>query len=257
MGEKPTVEHAAALRPSGSRTELVWMRPHDHIGWAFDGPEDFALMTEPFLREGLDLGERILLVVDDPTEAAYRNLTDSLGRDVLKVVRVADVYGPCVVDAARQRAAFAATLSRALADGYTGIRVAADNSSLIDSPQRLDAWIRWEFVADQFMSENNVTGLCAFDRSRVDVDALRHLATLHPLSSASEPVPQFRLFVDGNGLRLEGEVDEIAIDLLHRALDAVPKSIPGVLDLSQAHVRGARAMAALQNLSASGATLAV
>jgi hypothetical protein len=38
----------------------------------------------------------------------------------------------------------------------------------------------------------------------VDVNRLRHLCTLHPLSAADRPAPQFRLFADDGNLCVEG-----------------------------------------------------
>jgi len=101
----------------------------------------------------------------------------------LQFVRVAEIYGSSGIGHAdTQRATFASALSEALRMGYSGIRVAADNTPLVTDPERLAAWIQWEHVADRFMSENPVTGLCAFDREKVDIGRLRHLATLHPPS---------------------------------------------------------------------------
>ena len=123
-----------------------------------------------------------------------------------------------MVDAPSQRATFAGALADALAAGYSGIRVAADNTPLVTDEARLAAWIRWEIVADRFMSENQVTGLCAFDQEKVNVDQLRHLATLRPLSSAASPVPQFRLFADSGELHIEGEIDSFAVSQVWLAL---------------------------------------
>lgn len=249
---------AVQQRSTGQRTELVWMRPSDHIGWAFDGPAEFAQVAGPFLREGVERGDRVLLVVEDPQEPAYRDLAADFTVHELEVAAIADVYGATgVVDAATQRATFASSLSLAESAGYKGIRVAADNSPLVEGPERFAAWMQWELVADRFMSENNVTGLCGFDRRRTNVDTLRHLATVHPLSAAHDPQPQFRLFVGSEGLCLEGDVDASAIELLERALRTVPAGTPEVVDLRGARVRGARARTWLDKLAASGVALAI
>jgi MEDS: MEthanogen/methylotroph, DcmR Sensory domain len=244
------------MRSSGTRVELMWMRPHDHIGWVFSGAAEFAAVARDFLTEGLELGEFLLFVADDPAEPAYLELADSFAPTELRVARIADVYGASgVVDATSQRATFADTLSQALADGYTGIRVAADNTALVRTPQRLKAWMHWELVADRFMSENRVTGLCGFDRTAVNVDTLRHLVTLHPLSSAAQPLPQFRLFVNTDGLCLEGDIDDLAIGHLHRAIGILPKGRPVVVDVARARPRDGAVRSELQQLAASGVRL--
>jgi MEDS: MEthanogen/methylotroph, DcmR Sensory domain len=58
------------------------------------------------------------------------------------------------VDAAGQQATFAAAFASALAEGYRGIRVAADNTPMVTDGRRMEAWVRWEITADRFMSEN-------------------------------------------------------------------------------------------------------
>jgi hypothetical protein len=38
----------------------------------------------------------------------------------------------------------------------------------------------WERVADEFMAENPVTGLCVFDRARLTDDTLQVVMAGHP-----------------------------------------------------------------------------
>ena len=155
-----------------------------------------------------------------------------------------------------QRATFAAALADARAEGFSGIRVAADNTPLVTDEVRLAAWIRWEIAADRFMSENPVTGLCAFDQEQVDVDRLRHLATLHPLSSAASPVPQFRLFADSGQLCVEGEIDSLAVSQLRLALDALPPKTGVLIDLATATLRS-NAVADLGRLCDTGVPVTI
>jgi hypothetical protein len=74
---------------------------------------------------------------------------------------------------------FEQTLADALRDGFCGIRVAADNTSLIGSPEQLDAWLAWETVAEAFIDENPVTGLCSFDRTRLAAETLAAVSGAH------------------------------------------------------------------------------
>ena len=208
------------------------MRPGDHIGWTFAGQARFAELARPFLAEGAARGEQLMYVAADPDPGAVAGLA---GPQAVQVASIAEIYGVSgVVDALRQRATFASALAQARAEGYSGIRVAADNTPLVTDETRLAAWIRWEVVADRFMSENQVTGLCAFDIEKVDVDRLRHLATLHPLSSADSPLPQFRLFADAGQLRAEGQIDSFAVSQLRPALEMLPPQTGVLVDLSAA-----------------------
>jgi hypothetical protein len=176
----------------------------------------------------------------------------------LAVASIAEVYGSSgIVDAPSQQATFTMALVQALAEGYTGIRVAADNTPMVTDEARLAAWIRWEVAADRFMPENPVTGLCAFDREQVDVNRLRHLATLHPLSPADHPVPQFRLFADAGDLWIEGEIDTFAVSQLRLALDTLPPHTCVQIDLATATLRGAKVLAGLGYLAGTGVVVTI
>jgi MEDS: MEthanogen/methylotroph, DcmR Sensory domain len=243
------------MRNRGGRFECLRMRPHDHIGWTFAGPAEFADLARPFLAEGAALGEKLMYVAADPDPAAVAGLAS---RDALQVASIAEVYGSSgIVDALSQQATFSIVLAHALEEGYTGIRVAADNTSLVTDEARLAAWIEWEIVADRFMSENPVTGLCAFDREKADVDRLRHLASLHPLSPATHPVPQFRLFADSGDLWIEGEIDSLAISQLQLALKMLPPQTGVQIDMAAVTLRGRKALADLGYLADAGVPVTI
>ena len=243
------------MRSRGRRFECLRMRPHDHIGWTFAGPAEFAGLARPFLAEGAALGEKLMYVAADPDPADVAGLARP---DALQVASIAEVYGRSgIVDAPSQQATFTLALVDALAEGYTGIRVAADNTPLVTDEVRLAAWMRWEIVADRFMSAHPVTGLCAFDREKADVGRLRHLATVHPLSPAADPVPQFRLFADAGDLWVEGEIDSFAVSQLRLALRTLPPHTSVQIDLAAATLRGRKVLADLSVLAGAGAAVTI
>jgi hypothetical protein len=155
--------------------------PSGHLGWVFSGVARFESGATTFLAEGAARGERQMFLADNPVVEQWpKHLVD---RGDLVIASVTEIYGPeRMVVSPSQRETFAAALAEALSEGYTGIRVAADNSSLIDTPERLQAWSEWEAVADRFMAENPVTGLCAFDRTRVRSASLAAVTGTHRVS---------------------------------------------------------------------------
>jgi hypothetical protein len=98
----------------------------------------------------------------------------------LVVASTAEVYGEAgLVVADEQRRTFAAALTDALVDGYSGLRVIGDNTSLVRGGERLAAWMNWEIVADEFMAANPVTGLCAFRRTDMEPSTVGQVEGLH------------------------------------------------------------------------------
>jgi hypothetical protein len=157
--------------------------PVGHIGWVFAGTPSFEGSVARFLAEGLPRGELLMCVAEDP--GADRWPTALLRDGRLVVASVAEVYGvDRVVDAGEQHRTYTAWLDEAMADGFKGIRLAADSTSLVATPERLQAWTTWEQVADRFMAKNPFTGLCAFDRYRVEAEALSAVIDLHSVTRA-------------------------------------------------------------------------
>jgi hypothetical protein len=157
--------------------------PTGHIGWSYSGLPEFHGRAASFLSEGAARDERIMFVADDPRPELWpRQLVDE---GQLVVLSTAEIYGAeRAVAASAQRATFEAALEEALGDGYAGLRVAADNTSLIEGQDRLTAWMGWEEEADSLMQAKPITGLCSFDRTRVDADTLRRVMGIHRRNAA-------------------------------------------------------------------------
>jgi len=96
-----------------------------------------------FLAQGAARGERLLLVEDDPRPLQWPS--ELLARWALRLASVAEVYGSGrLADTAAQEAVFDQVLGEALEDGYVGLRIAADNTSVATGGEGLAAWRRWE-----------------------------------------------------------------------------------------------------------------
>lgn len=168
-----------AVLPLPGVTAARW--PTGHFAWLFAGVTQFAGGATTFLAEGLSRGERAIFIADDPRPDLWpRSL---LARRALVVASTAEVYGPDRrVSAPGLRDLFAPTLEEALRAGQCGLRVALDASSLVRGPERLDAWMEWEEVADELMADNPVTGMCGFDWGSLDTRTISFLVGLHEVS---------------------------------------------------------------------------
>jgi CheY-like chemotaxis protein len=172
-------------RAEGGKAAATSRRwPSGHLAWAFSGSGQFDGAVAAFLTEGATLGERLVLVTDDPRPQLVMDALVDQG-DLL-VLSTSEVYSEDrIVDAVTQRETFHATYREAIELGYAGLRVAADNTSLATGPERMEAWLRWESEADNLMRTHAITGLCAFDRTRLDARSLDTLMNVH----ANQPDP--------------------------------------------------------------------
>jgi anti-anti-sigma regulatory factor len=212
------------VRTSGAVDHVGGLGSSGHVCWAYDDVRQFARPALQWLGDGVELGQRLIYVSGRPLDrmrrdvAALPGVEDLLERSALQLVCLPDVYdldAPLVAE--EQLATYSAATEQALADGYTGLRVLADVSDLVRDPARRPAHVRWEHLADEFMSANPLAAMCAYQRDLGD-DAIRELAAVHPVVHAPPELVPFQLFFDDGRLVLAGTVDTFSSDLLARLL---------------------------------------
>lgn len=179
-----------------------------HVCLAYAEPAAFEDAARDFLAEGVAAGERVWYLAPTPPRG---------WRFRPELVRIGDHYPEDgVIDPAAGVSAYAAATERALADGYCGLRVAAEATSLVGTPAQLDAFARYEHLVDRYMRGAPFSALCGYDRVALGDEAVDELACLHPLSTAP-----FRLSAGLPGqadVILSGELDWANRDLFVRAL---------------------------------------
>ncbi|MGR6964495.1 MEDS domain-containing protein [Geodermatophilus sp. URMC 61] len=230
------------------------LRPGDHVCWTFADAADFSAAVLPFLDEGRRLGEQ-LLVIGASRPEVLRTLAPLPGRDQLlasgqlQVHSTVEVYAPDgELSPTEQVQAYRGLVQRALQDGRTGLRVAADVTPLVRRGCGLQRQVHvYEQLADAMMGTVAMTALCLYDAA-LGTDLLGPVTLLHPDQHHGEEAPLAHLSGRGPSLSLHGEVDATLADSLFRALVDVACGTPGevVLDLSDLRfldVAGARALA--------------
>jgi anti-anti-sigma regulatory factor len=185
--------------------------PHAHVCLAFDDPAGFRSAAAAFLAEGLAAGERLWYVASAPPVSLP---------GPARFVSVTDAYpGGTVVDPAAQAAEYAAATASALAEGYTGLRVVAEATPLVRTRAQLDAFTRYEHLADRLICDSAFAALCAYDRRVLGDDAIAQLATMHAGTNADVPFHLTACPPATGTAALAGELDLSAAALLAGALE--------------------------------------
>jgi hypothetical protein len=193
----------------------------NHHCWIFDEPADFHARVRDFLAEGLRINERVWYVGEATEDVLIGHMSgigfdDAVARGAARAVPIAEAYVGGVPPQA-QVDGFAALLDQSLAEGYAGMRVAADATSLV----RHRSWNRYEHLVDRFMVGRPLTGLCGFHGRRLDPRVVAELECLHPITNtATAPFRATAYSPSADRLALSGELDFSSLDLLVRALDA-------------------------------------
>lgn len=210
-----------------------------HACWAFDRRQEFVDAALEFLTDGLRSGQRIVYVGSEPVEEQRERLEPLGGvgamidEGTLLLIDLTGIYATGKpIDPISQMAVYSAVTDAAVADGYAGIRVAAQVTNLVREPETWDAHLRWESMADRFMSVRPMSAMCGYQRDLVPEQLLAELSAVHPTSNAPDKTVPFRLFAEDGEMVLSGDVDFLSVKALDRALEtACDGTEPVVLDL--------------------------
>jgi len=213
------------------------LKPHDHVAWFGEGARDLYSVATAALANGARRGEKLMFVAEDPDPVRLSGV-DGLERLLqsgqLELVAIDAVYGTGnAFSADAQLTTFQGVLAGALADGYRGIRVVADNTPLVrGDAESFHRWLAWEQLTDRFQAASMVTGVCFFDHTALSGERQADLAALHPVRSASVLEPSFSLVSDGDAVCVSGTLDASSAGQFRRILGAAPVDRPLVVDLS-------------------------
>ncbi|WP_460440191.1 MEDS domain-containing protein [Amycolatopsis stemonae] len=187
----------------------------DHVCWGYRRRDEFVSRAREFLAEGLAAGKRVLYVGQGDKTSLARQLQgtgefdEGLRRGAVRVSSVDSTYpAGAVVDPAGQVRFYAAATEAALAAGFTGLRVAADATSLVRTPAQLDAFARYEHSVDRYMAAHPMSAMCGYDRTELGDEAVAQLACMHPF--AHDGATPFHLHGHagpGDSAALDGELD--------------------------------------------------
>lgn len=187
----------------------------DHICWPYDDARDYADAALRWLEDGLVLRQRLLYVSSrsldqmredvDPIPRVEHLLADGT-LTLLSLATVYDLSTP--IDPEQQLATYDGLTRDALSAGHTGLRVLAEVTDLVAEPTRRGDHVRWEHLADDYMSRGNpLAAFCAYRRDVIGDAAVGALSCVHPVVREFDAASSFRLYFDGGRLMVTGTVD--------------------------------------------------
>lgn len=213
------------LRWAGVLEDPRGLGLHDHVCWAFDDAEEFIARAGQFLEEGLDLGEQVWYVGVGEVPDLEREIGQFVGVERAlrsggaKVVSIGAAYSGAVIDPVAQVRAYRTATEQALAEGFTGLRVAADATALVRTAEQLDVFARYEHLIDRYMLTAPFSAMCAYQRSLVGEATVAALACMHPVASPdATPFWLHATTAADCAAAIGGELDLAAKGLLEPAL---------------------------------------
>jgi anti-anti-sigma regulatory factor len=229
---RPSGVASRPVRLSGVTDTVRDLTVHDHLCWVYQDRDERPARLVEYLADGVAQGQRVRYIGGGDRDAVRADLAGLpkldrlLDAGTVELMSVRESYPSVPVTAAGQVARFAAATEAALADGFRGLRVAADCTALVSDGQRRDAFARYEHQLDRYVAAHPLALMCVYDRARLGADAAAELAAVHPLTRTA--LTPLHVFADpGADLALAGEVDALSVGLLQRTLDRTDLTCDG------------------------------
>jgi len=176
---------------AGSLHDLKDLGPGDHLCCIYETEEEHRAVLTPFLRQGLERGEKVLYIVDDRTAEV---ILDYLRKDGLDVEPYLDRGQLSILtrDEAYVRGgtfdpdAMIALLERetkqALAEGCAALRVTGEMSWALRGLPGSERLIDYEAKLNQFLPGRQCLAICQYDRRRFEPAVLLDVLRTHPIA---------------------------------------------------------------------------
>jgi hypothetical protein len=221
----------ASGRDSASAREGVvdsatGLDPFPHLCWVYRGKAEWAGRALEYSADGIGAGHSIKLIGDASTEdlrselaEQVRSMAEGLANGQSVEVRDLTDYhrvgGDGIIDVDATIAAHRAALEDALAAGYTGLRLAVEETSIARTKAQRDAAVRLEFRGDRARSSLPVGSMCSYDVDEIGLDAAAEMACVHPfINRGAAP---FRLYaVEDADFGIAGTIDDVTAEGLFR-----------------------------------------
>jgi anti-anti-sigma factor len=223
--------------------------------------ERWGLVSE-YLRGGLERGERTIYITAEHSEEEVRQaLSPEANADELTVVpaSVAHGYGAGGgFDYVERLGVWTGHAHAAVADGFSGLRVAVDMTWVDEVDLSLEQLVDYERWGTHLLRASPGTALCIYDQRRFHSHTLARAGHAHAVrlgtAAARSPVFQSQLLTvsrSGPGaVVISGEVDAANVSALAHALESVVDAQDALLmDLRELEFIDAAGLRAIHDMA--------
>jgi len=170
-------------------TALEQLGPHDHQSLIYEGSEDRFGVAIPFIRIGLDRGEKCIWIADDGMEAGVRNAMRAQGIDVERAVATGSLVFATKDDAFLKDGAFdpermpafwEKTTAEAARQGFAALRATGETEWLFSTPPGHERWHEYESHLTHVLADLNSFALCQYNRRRLPPGFILDVIHTHP-----------------------------------------------------------------------------
>jgi len=161
---------------------------NDHFAQIYETDQERFAAAVPFVRHGLDNGERVLYLADDSNTATIQRVLSSAGIDVegaiatgaLSIRSVQDTYldGGCF-DPDEMVDVYAETVE-SVTETYDALRIVAETTWVTHEDTTIEQFMEYESKVNHLFDRADVVAVCQYDRNELPPAVIRDVVRTHP-----------------------------------------------------------------------------
>jgi chemotaxis family two-component system sensor kinase Cph1 len=171
------------------RTALEKLAPHDHLCAIYESPDEHFAVAVPFIRIGLDRGEKCVYIADDGTEAVVRDAMWAGGIDVERAIATGGLVLDKKEGAYLKSGSFdpewmftfwAEATAEAMSQGFAALRVTGETEWVLRGAPGLERWMEYESRLTHMLAHHNCFALCLYNGQLFPPDLVLDVIRTHP-----------------------------------------------------------------------------
>jgi transcriptional regulator with GAF, ATPase, and Fis domain len=171
-------------------TALEQIGPHDHLCSIYGSQEEHFAVAIPFIRIGLDRGEKCIYIVDDGAEDSVRQAMYAEGIDVERATASKSLVLTAKDQSYLKRGSFDLdwmftfwkdATEAAKNEGFTALRATGETGWVLSGCPKFENWIEYESRVTHTLAQNNGLALCQYDRRIFAPEVILEVIRTHPI----------------------------------------------------------------------------
>ncbi|WP_123533928.1 MEDS domain-containing protein [Halosimplex salinum] len=161
---------------------------NDHFALVYESEDERYAAAVPFLREGLDRGERCMYVGDERSLGAVQAALRSRGVDVDAAVESGALVFETVQNTYLRDGSFDPDSMIALyedvidaaTEEYEALRVVAETDWLLEDGASIEQFMQYESRINEVFANEDCIAMCQYDREAFPAEVVRDIVRTHP-----------------------------------------------------------------------------
>jgi signal transduction histidine kinase len=169
---------------------LEQLGPHDHFCSIYESPQEHYAVAIPFIRIGLDRGEKCIYIADDDTVGDVRQAMQSEGIDVDRALASKSLVLATKEQAYLEHGSFhpdwmftfwKEATQMAISEGFSAVRATGETEWVLRGGRGLERWMEYESKLTHTLLESNCSALCQYNRRLFPPELILDVIRTHPV----------------------------------------------------------------------------